>query len=145
MILTKFNIQCWPMCAKHADLPCLRDARFIHWGIMRGFRDKYVYRNRIERNREDIAKRWTREAAGKRRPPRPFRVTRLNIRSFGWFTFTITHLCLDPSSYYSLLTHSSRSWIIYHLDTPLGTAHCCSHEIAASVQMRVGRLSKKSE
>lgn len=37
-------------------------------------------------------------------------------------------------SYYSLLTHSSRSWIIYHLDTPLDTAQCCSREMVASVR-----------
>lgn len=89
---------------------------------------------------------WT-ERGGCRRgrtpPPRPFRVTRPSIRSSGWFTFTITHLCPDLGSYYSLLTHSSRSWIIYRLDTPLGTAQCCSRGMAVSVRMRADPFSAR--
>lgn len=64
--------------------------------------------------------------------PRPFRVTR------GWVSVAPADLHLRSlisastrGSYYSLLTHSSRSWIIYHLDTPLDTAQCCSREMVA--------------
>ena len=66
-------------------------------------------------------------------PPRPFRVMRLSIRNSGWFTFTITHFCSDLDSYYSLLTHSSRSWIIYNLDTLLDTIHCCFRRMVISI------------
>jgi len=122
LILTRFNIQAWPMQPRRC-VHLLREDFEINMFRCRG----------TGRKREDIAREE--EADGRENaPPRPFRVTRLDIRSSAWFTFTITHLCLDPVSYYSLLTHSSRSWIIYHLDTPFGlcTAHCCSRGIAAA-------------